>query len=67
MQNKEYLRLRECPFCGGEAILGTWRDEYRRLNPSAVHCSVCHVETRIYERKKEAIKAWNKRVGDKND
>ena len=56
--------LKPCPFCGGEAILGTWRDEYRRLNPSAVHCSVCHVETRIYERKKEAIEAWNRRVGE---
>ena len=54
--------LKPCPFCGGVAILGTWRDEYRRLNPSAVHCSVCHVETKIYDRKKEAIEAWNSRT-----
>ena len=61
---KGMMELKPCPFCGGEAILGTWRDEHRRLNPSVVHCSVCHVETRIYERNKEAVAAWNRRVGD---
>lgn len=43
-------------------MLGTWRDEHKRLNPSVVHCSVCHVETRIYDRKKDAIEAWNRRT-----
>ena len=56
--------LKPCPFCGGKAILGIWRDEYKRLNLSAVHCSVCHVETRVYPRKREAIEAWNRRTNE---
>lgn len=60
MQNE----LKSCPFCGGEAVLGTWRDEYKCLNPSVVHCSGCHVETKVYPRKKEAIEAWNRRAND---
>lgn len=63
MQNE----LKPCPFCGGEALLITFRDEYRRLNPSVVHCSVCDVESKVYLRKKEAIEAWNRRYGDGMD
>ena len=57
----ETAELKRCPFCGGEAALATWRDERNRLNPSAVRCTDCGARTEVYNRKREAIEAWNYR------
>lgn len=54
--------LLPCPMCKGEARLNTWRLEAQRKNPAVVKCSKCGLETRVYDRIKEARLAWNTRV-----
>lgn len=60
MQNEEAQKLRECPFCGGEAeTLGGayyW-----------VRCKSCGVETKGFHHKWQAIETWNRRVEDGNE
>lgn len=48
--------LRECPFCGGDAM----------YLPSTYHCQIecfkCGIRTREYKKQHEAISAWNRRT-----
>lgn len=62
MQKNELQKLRNCPFCGGEAeVVG---------NEYFVDVSCAHVDCRgyaaslMYNNKKEAIEAWNRRAED---
>ena len=47
-------RLKPCPFCGGKARLSI--DEV-----SWIYCEECCAETDCFDRKEEAIEAWNTR------
>ena len=51
--------LKPCPFCGGEAILVHLNEvnEY-------VECVDCNAESALYDRRIQAIEAWNSRVED---
>lgn len=49
--------LRECPFCGGTAIVEGEAYYW-------VYCDNCRAETRGVHSKSLAISLWNKRVGD---
>ena len=51
-----------CPMCNGESRLNTWRLEAQRKNPAVVKCSKCGLETRVYDRIKDARLAWNNRA-----
>lgn len=55
MQNKEYPKLRNCPFCGGKAKQDWGLFCYE------VYCTSCHVLIRR-DGKEEAIEAWNRRA-----
>ena len=59
MQNKDYQKLRECPFCGGEAVLtqGTFNNKI-----SKVICKHCLASTKIFHTPYGAIAAWNTRT-----
>lgn len=57
MKNKE---LRECPFCGGEAIMA--KDTIRDTDYWIVICSDCDCNTICRTAQNEAIKAWNTRT-----
>ena len=48
--------------CGGDAKEITWRDEYRRINPTVIRCKKCGIETPVYNRIKDARLAWNTRA-----
>lgn len=50
-------KLKECPFCGEEAIIKQCFEEY------FVQCSRCNAIIQTYVQKEEAIEAWNRRVG----
>ena len=54
--------LLPCPTCHGDARLNTWRIEAQRKNPSVVRCSKCGLDTRVYDRIKDARLAWNTRA-----
>ena len=49
------MKLKPCPFCGGEA------GEEDIPNLYQISCSGCHISTAFYGNKINAIKAWNKR------
>ena len=56
-------KLRPCPFCGSEAELHTDpEDEFWEVDCLNIDCILC--KTRYYATKQEAIKAWNRRIGD---
>ena len=60
MPNKDYPKLRNCPFCGGEATL--W-NEYPAYRPWHILCG-CGGRVGYFRTKEEAVAAWNRRVGD---
>ena len=54
--------MKTCPFCGGEARVDVFY-EYGKVKGYFVYCKSCHVEQgEIYASKKNAIKAWDRRV-----
>ena len=66
MENRE---LRECPFCGGEAVLESYKA--RKGYEAYVQCNggcIVHMMTITYDTEEEAIeavtKAWNRRTND---
>lgn len=65
--------LKPCPFCGGKAIILYHEngDSYRSniYYPSkrgAVICEKCRCSLHTYARAKDAVNAWNRRVGERD-
>lgn len=67
------IKLKSCPFCGGEAIVLHWGGT-DTFSVGCVNTFVCHGGThtsRAYQSEQEAAEAWNRRadckisVGDK--
>ena len=60
MQNKDYPRLRNCPFCNGQAVM--WRFGWHHV---VIECVNYNVDThRVYmqgEDEEEVVSAWNRR------
>ena len=48
------MRLKNCPFCGGEA-------EFATKDGNWIWCKKCGAESNYFEQTEEAIKAWNTR------
>lgn len=56
---EELEELKECPFCGGKAILDDCGDHKSYF----VRCKKCGInQEHLYHSKVTAIKAWNRRV-----
>lgn len=57
------MKLKRCPFCGGEAIRGIAchvHEDYA----FRVECRECKIVTPFYDTEAEAIEAWNRRADD---
>ena len=54
--------LKNCPFCGGKAILRKRRPDHIMNGKSFVCCTECKNKTGYYEKEQDAINAWNIRV-----
>ena len=56
------IKLKPCPFCGGEAEMFSWQahinDEYH-LN---LVCTTCGAGFQDVSSKEDALKAWNRRA-----
>lgn len=63
--NMELMKLKPCPFCGGEAFMESWIA--RKGFEANVHCNSCSamVYTITYDfeeqAEKNAIEQWNRR------
>ena len=55
---KQQTELKPCPFCGGEAKLGWYRDFYY------IRCKNCGIRTLVEFTMRRAIEAWNRRAED---
>lgn len=67
MPNNDYRRLRNCPFCGGEANLIKRKLKtgfYPHGGTFYVHCKSCMSATQPRKKVEEAIEAWNRRADD---
>lgn len=63
------IKLKPCPFCGGEAKVGYAINDYNRWGVSCNICG-CVVEVGFGEyddTPEEAIKAWNRRRDNETD
>lgn len=63
------VKLRACPFCGGEAVLE--ENKVRKGYEAAVSCNglcLAHMFSITYDTEQEAVeavvKAWNRRAGE---
>lgn len=54
--------LNPCPFCGGKAYAHTYGNTTG--SQEYIHCTNCGIATRLYEDKKAAVEAWNRRIDD---
>ncbi|MBQ8693126.1 MAG: Lar family restriction alleviation protein [Synergistaceae bacterium] len=57
--NESEVKLKHCPFCGGEALIGTyWGQEYY------AQCQDCFSASDDFNTPQDAADAWNRRVGE---
>ena len=59
--------IKNCPFCGGSAILRKRRPDHIMNGKSFVCCTECKNKTAYFDNEEDAINAWNKRVMNIND
>lgn len=55
------IKLKRCPFCGGEASLSDEPDKYYKYT---VYCTKCGIRTLSEHIESIAIHAWNRREKD---
>ena len=53
------IKLKRCPFCGGEPVFRTYEGDECEYQ---VSCQYCFAETWIEESKEEAAELWNRRA-----
>lgn len=56
-------KLKPCPFCGGEARVRDGGD-YFTVGCLDKNCICFYGTNWVYEKQENAIKAWNRRMGD---
>ena len=54
-------KLKQCPFCGGEAELLIVPDKQTRW---IVRCRKCFTNNGVFVSNYDAVEAWNRRVND---
>ena len=55
--------LKPCPFCNGVPELSQYNQRDDQIILNEIECTNCHVSGDIYDKKDEAIEAWNMRDG----
>lgn len=55
------IKLKPCPFCGGEAILMSRETNYFATRFFVI-CDNCHASSKWCKNKEEAAEAWNRRA-----
>lgn len=53
--------LKPCPFCGGEAIVEPWKDNFQIVHDASPTCFLGGQSDYVWTRKADAIREWNTR------
>ena len=65
------IKLKTCPFCGGEAAVVKWRKAMAYLpviDSYQVVCAYCDCRTARHPSKEKAVDVWNRREdGEKHE
>lgn len=56
LNEERVSKIKPCPFCGGKPIVDK--------NQNSVYCADCHMGTPWTDSIEDAIKTWNRRVGE---
>ena len=67
------IKLKPCPFCGGEAVMYHQSGKYADYDADYVYCMSCGCQTKLFQffkgagqtredNEREAMNAWNRRV-----
>lgn len=59
------VKLKPCPFCGGEASIVTMHNENLSWIRYKAVCGICLAETSMHEKWKMAKAVWNRRAYEK--
>lgn len=59
-------KLKPCPFCGDTYIGLHPTKEGWQIGCNSIGCICCHVYAQAYRTRGNAIKAWNRRAGEKD-
>lgn len=60
------IKLKPCPFCGGEAEMFSWQAHINDVNHLDLACTNCGARFHDVSSEKEAFEVWNRRA-DTND
>lgn len=61
------MKIKKCPFCGGDARLVEHRYLYGRDRRYGIRCEACKAESAPnYATMQAALDAWNKRTEERN-
>ena len=58
------IELKECPFCGANAVMRRRNPDHIMRDKSFVCCTKCKNKTAYYNSEEEAAVAWNIRVAE---
>ena len=58
------IKLKRCPFCGGDATFGV-RVEAHTITAYIAKCESCEIHTKEYPTQEAAATKWNTRQADK--
>lgn len=58
------IRLKSCPFCGGDAKMVHYYPPFGGRMKTKVRCTLCRCNSGEWGRSDKAIEAWNRRVSE---
>ena len=59
--------LKPCPFCGGKAVVTAKLPYFGENETLSVMCKECNASSKHKRTEEEAIEAWNRRDGGKEN
>lgn len=58
------IKLKPCPFCGGDAEIASVKSGIFRHAYYYVRCTMCGATSRVQETARKAERSWNRRAND---
>ena len=62
MQNRDCQKLRNCPFCGGEAKIISYKGCHHIYHRCKI--TLFEITSDYYDSKESIVDAWNRRAND---